>query len=50
VSTLLPTLVRVQAAGNKPGLIDECAGRPAGGDTDLSVAAFALDLAHRDPA
>jgi mannose-6-phosphate isomerase-like protein (cupin superfamily) len=36
--TLIPEPVRVEAAGNKPKLIDEYVGRLASGDDRLSVA------------
>lgn len=36
--TLIPGPVRVEAAGNKPKLIDEYAGRVASGHTAVSVA------------
>jgi mannose-6-phosphate isomerase-like protein (cupin superfamily) len=38
VPTLVPGPVRVEAAGNKPKLIDEYVGRRASGHTALSVA------------
>ena len=36
--TLIPNPVRVEAAGNKPKLIDEYVGRLASGDSAVSVA------------
>ena len=36
--TLIPAPSRVEAAGNKPKLIDEYVGRLASGDQDVSVA------------
>jgi mannose-6-phosphate isomerase-like protein (cupin superfamily) len=38
VPTLIPAPVRVEAAGNKPKLIDEYVGRLASGNTQVSVA------------
>jgi mannose-6-phosphate isomerase-like protein (cupin superfamily) len=38
MATLIPAPVRVEAAGNKPKLIDEYVGRLASGHTALSVA------------